>query len=58
MAWGSGPPPEAGPEMTRAATAPESDEVRVQEAAAVWAHVRLLAEALEHALDTPPEDPA
>ena len=58
VAWGSGPPPEAGPEMTRAATAPEPDEVRVQEAAAVWSHVRLLAEALEDALDAPPRAPA
>lgn len=54
-AWGSGPPPGAGPETSAAAEAPEPDEVRVREAAAVWAHVRLLAEALEHALDAPPE---
>jgi hypothetical protein len=57
-AWGSGPPPEHGPEMTAAAGAPEPDEMRIQEAAAVWAHVRLLAEALEHARETPPETPA
>lgn len=54
-AWGAGPPPGTEQRMT---AAPEPDEVRVQEAAAVWAHVRLLAEALEHALATRPEAPA
>jgi len=55
-AWGSGPAPTGRP-MT-AAPGPEPDEVRVQEAAAVWAHVRILAEALEHTLDAPPGGPA
>ena len=59
VAWGSRPPPVPGPEMTAATGgAPEPDEMRVQEAAAVWAHVRLLAEALEHAREAPPETPA
>lgn len=45
-----------GPEMTAAReSAPEPDELRVQEAAAVWAHVRTTAEALEAALAAPPE---
>lgn len=44
-AWGQ----EDGPEMTAAST-PELDETRVREAAAIWAHVRLLAEALEETL--------
>ena len=54
-AWGGGPPPGGGPEMSAATTAPEPDEMRVQEAAGVWAHVRVTAEALEAALDAPPE---
>lgn len=54
-AWGSGPPPGTDQRMT---AAPEPDEVRVQEAAAVWAHVRTLAEGLEHVLSTRPEAPA
>jgi hypothetical protein len=54
-AWGSEEHPGKDQRMT---AAPEADEVRVQEAAAVWAHVRLLAEALEHALSTRPEAPA
>ena len=40
----------ASPEIRR--------EMRVQEAAAVWAHVQVLAEALEHALGARPEAPA
>jgi hypothetical protein len=36
-------------------SAPAPDELRVQEAAAVWAHVRTTAEALEAALAAPPE---
>jgi hypothetical protein len=52
-AWGGAPD---GPEMTAAAEAsPEPDAVRVREAAAVWAHVRVTAEALEAALAAPPE---
>jgi hypothetical protein len=44
------------PEMTAAAgAAPEPDALRVREAAAVWAHVRVTAEALEAALAAPPE---
>ena len=54
-AWGGGPPPGGGPEMSAATTAPEPDEMRVQEAAGVWAHVRVTAEALEAALNAPPE---
>ncbi len=50
-AWGAGPHPGADQPMT---AAPETDEVRVKEAAAVWAHVQILAEALEHALSAPP----
>lgn len=53
QAWGGGPP---GSEQ-RMTAAPEADEVRVREAAAVWAHVRLLAEALEHTLAAPPVTP-
>lgn len=56
-AWGAEPAPEEGRFMTAAATR-EPDELRVAEAAAVWAHVRTLAEALERALSTPPEAPA
>ncbi len=52
-AWGSGPAREPGTPMT-AAPAPELDELRVREAAAVWAHVRVLTEALEHALGARP----
>ena len=44
--------------MSAAQSAPEPDEMRVQEAAAVWAHVQVLAEALEHALGARPETPA
>lgn len=57
-AWGAGPPPGTEQAMSAATSAPESDDMRVQEAAAVWAHVRVLAEALEHALPTRPETPA
>lgn len=54
-AWGGGA---HGTEMTAAReSAPEPDELRVQEAAAVWAHVRTTAEALEAALAAPPEGP-
>ncbi|HMN99149.1 MAG TPA: hypothetical protein PKD59_07020 [Miltoncostaeaceae bacterium] len=53
-AWGSAPDQ---PEMTAAReSAPEPDELRVKEAAAVWAHVRTTAEALEATLAAPPED--
>jgi hypothetical protein len=52
-AWGSGPAPPASESMTAAASV-EPDEARVREAAAVWAHVRLLAEALEQALGACP----
>ena len=52
-AWGAAP---RGQEMTAAReSAPEPDELRVQEAAAVWAHVRTTAEALEATLAAPPE---
>lgn len=54
-AWGAAPPPGAEQPMT---AAPEADEARVREAAAVWAHVQVLAEALEHTLQTRPEAPA
>ena len=57
-AWGAGVPPGGAPEMSAATAAPESDEMRVQEAAAVWAHVRVTAEALEAALEARPEAPA
>jgi hypothetical protein len=52
-AWSAGPPPGAGQSMTAAVNAPEPDAMRVEEAAAIWAHVRMLAEALEHALARP-----
>ena len=52
-AWGA---VAQGPEMTAAReSAPELDAVRVQEAAAVWAHVRTTAEALEATLTASPE---
>ncbi len=52
-AWGAAA---QAPEMTAAReSAPEPDEVRVQEAAAVWAHVRTTAEALEATLAASPE---
>jgi hypothetical protein len=54
-AWAAAPPPGSDQRMT---AAPEPDEVRVQEAAAVWAHVTTLAEGLEHVLSTRPEAPA
>jgi ferric-dicitrate binding protein FerR (iron transport regulator) len=57
-AWGGGPPPGTEQAMSAATSAPEPDEMRVAEAAAVWAHVRVLAEALEHALGAGPEAPA
>jgi hypothetical protein len=57
-AWGSGPPPGTEQAMSAATSAPEPDEMRVAEAAAVWAHVQILAEALEHALKAAPETPA
>ena len=44
--------------MSAATSAPEPEAMRVQEAAAVWAHVQVLAEALEHALGARPETPA
>jgi hypothetical protein len=54
-AWGAAP---QTPEMTAArASAPEPDALRVREAAAVWAHVRITAEALEATLAAPPEGP-
>jgi hypothetical protein len=54
-AWGPAP---QEPEMTAAReTAPEPDALRVREAAAVWAHVRTTAEALEATLAAPPESP-
>jgi hypothetical protein len=49
-AWASGPAVGSAQPMTAAPSAPEPDELRVREAAAVWAHVRVLAEALEHEL--------
>ncbi len=52
-AWGGAA---RAPEMTAAAeSAPEPDALRVQEAAAVWAHVRVTAGALEAALAAPPQ---
>ncbi len=57
-AWGAAAPPGSGNALTAAASARELDETRVQEAAAVWAHVRVLAEALGHVLTTRPEAPA
>lgn len=57
-AWGPGPQPGTEQAMSAATGAPEPEEMRVQEAAAVWAHVRILAEALEHALRAHPETPA
>ena len=51
-AWGAAPHPGSDQPLSAAEAAPEPDEMRVQEAAAVWAHVRVLAEALEHALPT------
>lgn len=57
-AWGSGPPPGTEQAMSAATSAPEPDEMRVAEAAAVWAHVQVLSEALEHALGTRPGAPA
>jgi hypothetical protein len=56
-AWSAGPPPGSTQAMSAATSAPEPDDMRVQEASAVWAHVRLLTEALEHALATVPEAP-
>jgi hypothetical protein len=52
-AWGAESPRAASEPMTAAAP-PEPDEARVREAAAVWAHVRVLAEALEQALGARP----
>ena len=52
-AWGPGPAPAASEPMT-AAVSPEPEETRAREAAAVWAHVRVLAEALERALGRAP----
>ncbi len=57
-AWGAAPHPGAEQSLSAAESAPEPDEMRVQEAAAVWAHVRVLAEALGHVLSTRPEAPA
>ena len=57
-AWGTGPAPGGDQAMSAATSAPEPDEMRVQEAAAVWAHVQVLAEALEHALGARPGTPA
>ncbi len=50
-AWAGGAPGGGG---ERLSAAPDAEELRVQEAAAVWAHVSLLTEALEHVLTTPP----
>lgn len=49
-AWAESPVPRPQQEMSAASSAPEPDEMRVQEAASIWSHVRILAEALEHAL--------
>ena len=56
-AWGAAPPPGAEHALT-AAPARDADETRVAEAAAVWSHVRVLAEALGEALEAPPGTPA
>ncbi len=56
-AWGSGPPPGAQQAMSAATSSPEPDDIRVQEAASLWAHVQMLAEALEHVLEEGPEAP-
>jgi hypothetical protein len=54
-AWSTAGEAGAVPPMTAAAdTAPEPDATRIEEAAAVWAHVRSLADALEHALRARP----
>lgn len=58
LAWSAAPHPGAEQALSAAESAPEPDAMRVQEAAAVWAHVRVLAGALEHALSTRPETPA
>jgi hypothetical protein len=57
-AWGAATHPGAEHALSAAESAPELDETRVQEAAAVWAHVRVLAEALGHVLTTHPGAPA
>ena len=57
-AWGAAPHPGSEQPLSAAEAAPEPDAMRVQEAAAVWAHVRVLAAALEHALATRPGAPA
>lgn len=57
-AWGAAPPPGAEHALSAARTAGERDETRIEEAAAVWAHVRVLAEALGHVLTTRPGAPA
>lgn len=57
-AWGGGPPPGTEQAMSAAESAPEPDEMRVAEAAAIWAHVQVLTEALEHALEATPETSA
>ncbi len=57
-AWGAAAHPGADQALTAAQSARELDEARVQEAAAVWAHVRVLAEALGHVLTTRPGAPA
>lgn len=54
-AWGSDPPPGTRQAMSAATSAPEPDATRVEEAAAIWAHVRILTEALEHALSARPD---
>ncbi len=55
QAWGAAPHPGSEQALSAAEAAPEPEAMRVQEAAAVWAHVRVLAAALEHVLSTPPE---
>jgi hypothetical protein len=57
-AWSAAPAPGSGGRLSAADAAPEPEEMRVREAAAVWAHVQVLAEALEHTLQTRPETPA
>lgn len=53
-AWSAAPAPGSDQAMSAATSAPEPDAMRVHEAAAVWAHVRLLANALGATLVTEP----
>lgn len=50
-AWSAGP--EEGGQPSTAVSERVPDTLRVEEAAAVWAHVRVLADALEHVLAGP-----